>query len=64
LRAFSEAAQHRLPPELWWQGLQQASVKCDLKVIYSSRHGPDLARLSAAGQSMAVDEALALALEQ
>jgi hypothetical protein len=39
-------------------------VESDLEVIHSRLKDPDFARLWAEGQSMAVDEAAALALDE
>ena len=44
--------------------VEQASVERDLEVIHSRLKDPDFARLSTEGQSMTVDEAVALALEE
>jgi len=44
--------------------VEQASVERDLEVIHSDLNDSDFARLSAEGQSMTVDEAVALALDE
>jgi predicted ATPase/class 3 adenylate cyclase/Tfp pilus assembly protein PilF len=63
-RLFAWADMMREKTDIHRHPVEWASVERDLEVIHTKLNDSDFARLSAEGQSLTVDEALALALEE